>query len=742
MAASAQGIRAGAAYVELGTKDAALVKGLKRAEARVRAWGQSMAAIGQKMALAGVGAAAGLGLATRTFATFESAMARTRGLLQLEKTSAAFGMLEQEAMRLGATTTFTAAQAAAGMALFAQSGLDAQQIMKAVGPALQLAVVGNMELARAVEISTGVMHGFGLQAAELPMIANVLAKASIASAATVESLGEAFSYASANASTLGVDIHDVAAMVEILSNANVKGDRAGTGLMSVMASMTDLTAEAVEEFGRLGVETADAAGNFRGFAAVVGDLKAALSGMGGAAQLASLNKIFTIRGSNVASILTRAGPEEIRRRSAASASAHGENVAGGIEAAQLDTLYGSWMLLWSAIDGVSISIGKSLAPVLREWGAGLAYVAEVAKALSDRNPELWRGLLVGTVVVGGLGVAFVGLGMVATGVAATLGGLAAAAGLIGTAVGFLVSPLGAGTVALGALAARTDAGSEAVVKLGEGFSWLGGVVGKTWGGVLDAIKAGDMGLALKVAGKGLQAAWVGIVNGMQDVWDGFTGHLRDSLRPVTDGWNQRGSRVWADFESLGIEAKHWFMGLMPESPNDRRQRLAQRDQEHADVHVGMNRAVNLADEADRAANAARLAAIARVREERAAALARAEADLAAALAEAAAAMEDARLARLPALADSIMQAGQAAVNAAGGRVMPTGEQVLAAMSQASGRGGSAGTFNAGAIRGLAGRNTELEKLVELNKAAEKKRERMERLLDRIERNTGENLRFV
>ena len=51
-------IRAGRAYVELFTKDGRLVKGLKRASARLKAFGASVTMMGAKLTALGAAAAA------------------------------------------------------------------------------------------------------------------------------------------------------------------------------------------------------------------------------------------------------------------------------------------------------------------------------------------------------------------------------------------------------------------------------------------------------------------------------------------------------------------------------------------------------------------------------------------------------------------------------------------------------------------------------------------------------------
>ncbi|RIK75379.1 MAG: phage tail tape measure protein [Planctomycetota bacterium] len=72
MAATAAGIRAGKAYVEIGTKDSELTKGLRAAREKVQAFGKSISEIGTTLAKAGAGIAAPLALAVKQFVDFGS----------------------------------------------------------------------------------------------------------------------------------------------------------------------------------------------------------------------------------------------------------------------------------------------------------------------------------------------------------------------------------------------------------------------------------------------------------------------------------------------------------------------------------------------------------------------------------------------------------------------------------------------------------------------------------------------
>ena len=73
--ASAQGLRAGRAFVELFADDSKLVRGLKAARKRLRAFGASVRAIGAKMFAAGALVAGPLALAVNAASDMEETIA-------------------------------------------------------------------------------------------------------------------------------------------------------------------------------------------------------------------------------------------------------------------------------------------------------------------------------------------------------------------------------------------------------------------------------------------------------------------------------------------------------------------------------------------------------------------------------------------------------------------------------------------------------------------------------------------
>jgi len=75
MAASALGIKAGKAYVEISADNTKLMKGMRDAQQRMTRMADGLRAVGTRMAAMGLGGMAGFGMAMKQFGEFETSLA-------------------------------------------------------------------------------------------------------------------------------------------------------------------------------------------------------------------------------------------------------------------------------------------------------------------------------------------------------------------------------------------------------------------------------------------------------------------------------------------------------------------------------------------------------------------------------------------------------------------------------------------------------------------------------------------
>jgi hypothetical protein len=146
MASSAGAIRAGRAFVELFADDSKLVRGLRAASAKLKAWGRSVTAIGMQMLRTAAAAAVPIAFATRTYAAFADQMATVRAVTGA--TADAFDHLNEQAKELGRTTSYTAAQVAGAMIELGRAGFSPDEIGLATPAMLSLARATGTELPR------------------------------------------------------------------------------------------------------------------------------------------------------------------------------------------------------------------------------------------------------------------------------------------------------------------------------------------------------------------------------------------------------------------------------------------------------------------------------------------------------------------------------------------------------------------------------------------------------------------
>lgn len=176
---------------------------------------------------------------------------------KLGVTKQAMAGLETQAADLGATTAFSASQAADGMGFLAQAGLNAEQIFVAMPTTLNLASAAVISVAQSADIATNVMGAFGLSVADLPAIADTLAATSSQSNTSVTEMAMAIKQAGPVAAGFGVSLEEVSAAIGIMANNGIKGEQAGMSLKNMFLNLATPVGEAEKALDELGISQAD-----------------------------------------------------------------------------------------------------------------------------------------------------------------------------------------------------------------------------------------------------------------------------------------------------------------------------------------------------------------------------------------------------------------------------------------------------------------------------------------------------
>lgn len=234
-------------------------------------------------ALAAVGAGMVVRNAIRQVADFQEAM---NGLAAVSgATAAQMATLEDQARSLGATSQFSAQQAAEAQRFLAQAGFEVNETLGATPGILKLATAGQLNLADAADIASNVLGGMRLESSELNRVNDVLAKTAASSNTSIQQLGQALSFAAPFAASAGVSIEEASAAIGTMSDAGIQASRAGTGLVGTIRQLSKVTDSGQEVLAQYGLSIEDVSIESRGLLPVLDDLRSANISSGDAIKL-------------------------------------------------------------------------------------------------------------------------------------------------------------------------------------------------------------------------------------------------------------------------------------------------------------------------------------------------------------------------------------------------------------------------------------------------------------------------
>src|SRR5699024_8287964 len=345
---------------------------------------------------------AGLRCAVKTAAKFEAAMSEVGAISGASAKD--MKLLEETAREWGATTSFSATEAADGLKYMALAGWDVDKMMSGIGPILHLAEAGALDLGRASDLVTDSMAALSVEVGDLEGYLDKVAQTSRKSNTDIDALMEAFVIAGGTFSRFNVPLEEANAFLGVLANRGTKGSEAGTALNAIMTRLGQSTGPAADALKEMGVSAYDSEGNFRGMEVVMKDIEKAMSTMTDkqkshyTEQLAGLN-----HGKSFTKMLQGLGDEYDELKG------NIENADGALQEMRdtmKDNLQGQLENLWSAIEDIAISIGDALLPYIKMAVSFLQKLADAFIGLNENTKAVVGVLLAVSSVVLTLGGAF------------------------------------------------------------------------------------------------------------------------------------------------------------------------------------------------------------------------------------------------------------------------------------------------------------------------------------------------
>lgn len=368
----------------------------------------------------------GLGAAMRTAAEFEKTMSAVAAISGVAKLSNDFNNMEREARRLGATTTFSATQAAEGLQFLAMAGFDTKQSIAALEGTLRLAQAGALGLGRAADIATNVLAGFGLEAKEIARVGDVLAMAASSSNTNVEELGQAFKFVAPAAGALGVSIEETSAMLGALANRGLKAGIAGRNLQTSMVKLVAPTDQAKEALARLGLTMKDVDPTVVGIRESLGKLEDA--------SVMDLSNLFGVENIKTMLTLIRSLNSDDGFDGLITKMEQAKGRAEEMSLTMTDNLAGALRIVKSAIEEAFITgvQDTGLLDMLKNASLG---AAEFINALQESGKMLATFTMIGDMLnnVGSM------IGVVTTGIGKITGGLMPMRSMLVTLIGLWIA---------------------------------------------------------------------------------------------------------------------------------------------------------------------------------------------------------------------------------------------------------------------------------------------------------------
>lgn len=340
---------------------------------------------------------------------FEKEMSRLQALTRLDKTSPQLKELKAQAEMLGASTSFTQADAARGQAFLAMAGFTPGSIKAAMPGMLDLALAGGMELPQVADIASNILSGMNLDPSQMSNVADVLSGAFTRANLDIEMLGETMKYAAPGAEGLGVSLEEVAAMAGKLGDAGIQASMGGTALRSIMSRLAAPPKMAADAIKELNLQTADANGNLRAMPDILAELYEKTKDMGNTERQGLFKAIGGEEAGNSLKVLTdQAGNGELQKLVATLEQADGE--AANLAKTMSDNALGDFTTMTSGLDALRTSIYETNAGAIRNFIKSVTSMVQKTTEWAKENPKLvatlgkiFAILAIGAIVIGSFG---------------------------------------------------------------------------------------------------------------------------------------------------------------------------------------------------------------------------------------------------------------------------------------------------------------------------------------------------
>lgn len=529
------------------------------------------------LAMGGAIAMNKVGAIAATTMNYEASIDKVAAVANIRKGSKDYNMLDRQAKELGASTSFSASQAAEGQQYLAMAGFDASQINKAMPGMLDLAKGGDTDLATTADIASNILSGFKMEAEDMGKLGDVLAATFTTSNTNLSMLGDTMKYVAPVASKMGGSVEEVAAMSGLLGNVGIQGSQAGTSLRSLYSRMAAPPKMARDAMNQIGLNIKKANGEMKSMPELLEEIHTKTLGMDKDQQMEIFKKIAGQEAlAAMAELVDQAGSGALMEYIESLEASQG--VSERVAKQMSDNLKGDITALGSIKEGLQITMGELFMGNMRGGVQAMTGMLQSLNRWIKMNPRLAKTL-------GSVATILTTIGVVA-------GGVALFGPILAAAFSPVLLPIMAIAAGAGLIIGHWDQVGGYFSALGQNFKWsfiavkdgfkaffkgdwaglnlalselkreIGYFAQDIWSGVewaapqIDKIFNLEEGTTLAT----IQAVWSPI----QEFFNGFFEGFSNSLKPVVSSFED----FWKSIKGVGDAFSNLFDTLFSGSETD------------------------------------------------------------------------------------------------------------------------------------------------------------------------------
>lgn len=405
--------------------------------------GNNMTKVGDKLTSVGttltksvtvpiVGAGAAI---VKLSADFESAMSKVSAISGA--TGSDLEALNAKAQEMGATTKFSATEAAEAFTYMAMAGWKTEAMLQGIDGIMNLAAADGLDLATTSDIVTDALTAFGLSASDSAHFADVLAKASSAANTNVSMLGESFKYVAPVAGALGYTAEDTAVALGLMANSGIKGSQSGTALRAALTRLIDPTKDVAKAMKAYDLSMTKSDGTMRSLGDVMVMLRENMGNLTAAEQAQAAATLFGQEAMSGMLAIINASDEDFANLTEQINNADG--AAKQMADTMLNNLSGQLTILKSSLEGLALQFGEIILPYVKRF---TEWIQELTLKLQELSPEQKEQVVKWLAIAAAIGPVLVILGKVISAVGTVvkvLAGVSATVAIVVAVIAVLVA---------------------------------------------------------------------------------------------------------------------------------------------------------------------------------------------------------------------------------------------------------------------------------------------------------------